>query len=253
MARSADSRRWAVALHRATSASPSLRDPSSAHVAERFRAAIVAVCGRGAARRCCTCCAAGRVAARRHRLRGLRRARALRPVVLAPGDARRELQLAAHRARRAACRARVVRAHHAWISPHLTCILATDDAVDRPVLSHQETRARQLYATGMPMKSVARKMTISEESAKQHLGRVREKYSRVGRAAPTKLELYYRAVEDGHLPHPRSHDPPPWRRRQDVPVLGFQFLTRVILFEGVRSCHDPYSGVSSAVGLANGA
>jgi len=89
---------------------------------------------------------------------------------------------------------------NAWISPHLAYIFATDDAADRPVLSQQETRALQLYATGMPMKSVARKMTISEETAKQYLGRVRVKYSRAGRAAPTKLELYYRAVEDGHVP-----------------------------------------------------
>jgi len=95
---------------------------------------------------------------------------------------------------------KAVAAGNAWISPHLAYIFATDDAADRPVLSQQETRALQLYATGMPMKSVARKMTISEETAKQYLGRVREKYSRAGRAAPTKLELYYRAVEDGHLP-----------------------------------------------------
>jgi DNA-binding NarL/FixJ family response regulator len=93
-----------------------------------------------------------------------------------------------------------VAAGKAWISPHLAYIFATDDAADRPVLSQQETRTLQLYATGMPMKSVARKMTISEETAKQYLGRVREKYARAGRAAPTKLELYYRAVEDGHLP-----------------------------------------------------
>jgi DNA-binding NarL/FixJ family response regulator len=89
---------------------------------------------------------------------------------------------------------------NAWISPHLAYIFATDDDADRPVLSQQETRTLQLYATGMPMKSVARKMTISEETAKQYLGRVREKYARAGRAAPTKLELYYRAVEDGHIP-----------------------------------------------------
>ncbi len=43
-----------------------------------------------------------------------------------------------------------------WISPRLAYIFATDDAPDRPVLSAQETRALQLYATGMPMKSVAR-------------------------------------------------------------------------------------------------
>lgn len=95
---------------------------------------------------------------------------------------------------------KAVAAGNAWISPYLAYIFATDDAADRPVLSQQETRVLQLYATGMLMKSVARKMTISEETAKQYLGRVREKYSRAGRAAPTKLELYYRAVEDGHLP-----------------------------------------------------
>jgi DNA-binding NarL/FixJ family response regulator len=90
-----------------------------------------------------------------------------------------------------------------WISPRLAYIFATDDAPDRPALSAQEMRALQLYATGMPMKTVARKMEISEQTAKQYVGRVRQKYARAGRAAPTKLELYYRAVEDGHLPpHP---------------------------------------------------
>jgi DNA-binding NarL/FixJ family response regulator len=95
---------------------------------------------------------------------------------------------------------RSVAAGRAWISPRLAYIFATDDAADRPALSPQEARALQLYATGMAMKSVARRMMISEETVKQYLGRVREKYARAGRAAPTKLELYYRAVEDGHLP-----------------------------------------------------
>jgi two-component system, NarL family, nitrate/nitrite response regulator NarL len=97
---------------------------------------------------------------------------------------------------------REVAAGRDWISPRLAYIFATDDAADSPTLSHQERRALQLYATGMPMKSVARKMTISDETVKQYLGRVREKYARAGRAASTKLELYHRAVEDGHLPPP---------------------------------------------------
>jgi DNA-binding NarL/FixJ family response regulator len=98
---------------------------------------------------------------------------------------------------------RAVAAGQDWISPRLAYIFATDDAADRPALSPQETRALRLYATGMPMKSVARRMALSEGTAKQYVGRVREKYARAGRAAPTKLELYYRAVEDGHLPpHP---------------------------------------------------
>jgi two-component system, NarL family, nitrate/nitrite response regulator NarL len=97
---------------------------------------------------------------------------------------------------------REVAAGRDWISPRLAYILATDDDVGRPTLSQQERRTLQLYATGLPMKSVARKMGISEETVKQYLGRVREKYALAGRAAPTKLELYYRAVEDGHLPPP---------------------------------------------------
>jgi DNA-binding NarL/FixJ family response regulator len=97
---------------------------------------------------------------------------------------------------------REVAAGRDWISPSLAYILATDDEASRPSLSNQETLALQLYATGLPMKSVARRMAISEETVKQYLGRVREKYALAGRAAPTKVELYYRAVEDGHLPPP---------------------------------------------------
>jgi two-component system nitrate/nitrite response regulator NarL len=90
-----------------------------------------------------------------------------------------------------------------WISPRLAYIFVSDDAEERPTLSHQERRVLQLYATGMPMKSVAKKMAISDETVKQYLRRVREKYALAGRASPTKMELYYRAVEDGHLPpHP---------------------------------------------------
>ena len=97
---------------------------------------------------------------------------------------------------------REVAAGRDWISARLAYIFATDDVADGPSLSHQERRTLELYATGMALKSVAKKMTISEETAKQYLGRVREKYASAGRAAPTKLELYYRAVEDGYLPPP---------------------------------------------------
>jgi two-component system, NarL family, nitrate/nitrite response regulator NarL len=96
---------------------------------------------------------------------------------------------------------REVAAGRDWITPSLAYILATDDA-DGPALSPQERRALQLYATGLPLKSVARKMAIGEATVRQYLRRAREKYALVGRAAPTKVELYYRAVEDGHLPPP---------------------------------------------------
>ena len=89
-----------------------------------------------------------------------------------------------------------------WVSPRLAYIFATDDALDRPMLSAQETRTLRLYAAGLPIKSVARRLGIAEETAKQYVRRVREKYSQANRAAPTKVDLYHRAVEDGHLPSP---------------------------------------------------
>jgi two-component system nitrate/nitrite response regulator NarL len=97
---------------------------------------------------------------------------------------------------------REVAAGRDWISAGLAHILATDNAPDRPALSQQERRALQLYATGLPMKSVAIKMAISEETVKQYLKRVRQKYALSGRDAQTKLALYHRAVEDGHLQPP---------------------------------------------------
>jgi len=89
-----------------------------------------------------------------------------------------------------------------WVSARLAYIFATDDALDRPALSAQETRTLRLYATGLPIKSVARRLGIGEETAKQYVRRVREKYAQANRAAPTKVDLYHRAVEDGHLPSP---------------------------------------------------
>jgi len=89
-----------------------------------------------------------------------------------------------------------------WISPRLAYIFATDSSADRPTLSQQERRVLELYATGLPIKSVARKMAIGEDTAKQYLRRVRQKYTLAGRDASTKLSLYHRAVEDGHLPPP---------------------------------------------------
>ncbi|EFC85408.1 LuxR family transcriptional regulator [Frankia sp. CcI49] len=86
-----------------------------------------------------------------------------------------------------------------WVSPQLAFMLLTDKAPDRPQLSPQELEALRLYATGMPLKTVARKMDVSPETAKQYIDRVRMKYRRAGRHADTKVDLYRLAVEDGHL------------------------------------------------------
>jgi DNA-binding NarL/FixJ family response regulator len=94
---------------------------------------------------------------------------------------------------------RAAAAGNGWVSPQLAFMLLTDEAPDRPSLSPQEMEALRLYATGMPLKTVARKMTVSPETAKQYIERVRVKYRKAGREADTKIDLYRRAVEDGFL------------------------------------------------------
>jgi DNA-binding NarL/FixJ family response regulator len=86
-----------------------------------------------------------------------------------------------------------------WVSPQLAFFLLTDDAPDRPALSPQEQQALQLYAVGHSLKAVARKMNVAPDTAKQYIDRVRRKYREAGRDATTKIDLYRRALEDGHL------------------------------------------------------
>ncbi|HRY10369.1 MAG TPA: response regulator transcription factor [Candidatus Nanopelagicales bacterium] len=68
-----------------------------------------------------------------------------------------------------------------------------------PDLSGQELRALQLYAQGLTLKAVARRMSVSQNTAKEYLDRVRAKYLATGRAARTKAELQAAAREDGLL------------------------------------------------------
>jgi DNA-binding NarL/FixJ family response regulator len=98
--------------------------------------------------------------------------------------------------------ARAIRAAAAgtgWISPQLAFLLLTDDAPDRPTLSAKEREALRLYAAGMPLKTVARRMNVATETAKQYIDRVRRKYREAGREAETKVDIYRRAIEDAHL------------------------------------------------------
>ncbi len=68
-----------------------------------------------------------------------------------------------------------------------------------PDLSGQELRALRLYAQGMPLKTVARTMAVSQHTAKEYLDRVRAKYASHGRVARTKAQLHAAAQEDGLL------------------------------------------------------
>lgn len=92
-----------------------------------------------------------------------------------------------------------------WTAPMLAQAMATDDAI-RPELSEQELLALRLYACGLKLDSVARRMGIASSTAKQYIDRVRRKYAAAGSDVRTRSELYSIAIEDGFI-NPRA-DPP---------------------------------------------
>jgi len=92
-----------------------------------------------------------------------------------------------------------IRAAHrgeSFISHELDLALnATESGT--PKLSAQERRVMALYAAGEPVKTVAFELSISEETAKSYLKRIREKYRAAGYDVGTKVALRKRAILDG--------------------------------------------------------
>ncbi|MBN9105728.1 MAG: response regulator transcription factor [Propionibacteriaceae bacterium] len=69
-------------------------------------------------------------------------------------------------------------------------------------LSPREAEVLGLYASGETAERVASLLYISRETVLDHIRRIRSKYAQASRAAPTKVDLYRRAVEDGVIaPH----------------------------------------------------
>jgi DNA-binding NarL/FixJ family response regulator len=89
-----------------------------------------------------------------------------------------------------------------WTTPELAAVLAGDDAPDRPSLSPQEHRALVLYASGLTLDSVARRMGVRPGTVREYLARVRTKYASTGRPVRTKTDLYREALRDGYLEPP---------------------------------------------------
>jgi DNA-binding CsgD family transcriptional regulator len=72
-----------------------------------------------------------------------------------------------------------------------------------PAVSPRQRDVLAAYASGndvLPV--VARRRGMDEETLKTHLRRLRAKYRSAGRPAPTRRDLYVRAIEDGLLPPP---------------------------------------------------
>ncbi len=77
-----------------------------------------------------------------------------------------------------------------------------DPGLGKVDLSPRQREVLALYASGEKTTRVARLTGISEGTVIDYVRRIRTKYAEVGRPAPTKTDLYMRAVEDGFLPIP---------------------------------------------------
>ncbi|MCU1476969.1 MAG: DNA-binding response regulator [Subtercola sp.] len=88
-----------------------------------------------------------------------------------------------------------------FISSELDLALSAQELGGAPKLSAQERRVMALYGGGEPVKQVAEQLSISEETAKSYLKRIREKYRVLGIDVGTKVALRRRAIQDGLLLH----------------------------------------------------
>jgi DNA-binding NarL/FixJ family response regulator len=86
-----------------------------------------------------------------------------------------------------------------YVSAELDLALNAGTVGGAPKLSAQERRVMALYGGGEPVKAVAFQLSISEETAKSYLKRIREKYRVAGIDVGTKVALRTRAIQDGIL------------------------------------------------------
>ncbi len=91
-----------------------------------------------------------------------------------------------------------------WLTQEWAAIVADTQWI-RPRLSPGERQALEMYAAGLLIPSIARRMEVSVETVKTELKRVRKKYADAGRPAPNRTELYIKAVEDGIFEPPEPH------------------------------------------------
>jgi DNA-binding NarL/FixJ family response regulator len=90
----------------------------------------------------------------------------------------------------------------ALMSTEWAAAIDADPELSDARLSPQEESVLALFATGLKTQAVAAALGIAVETVEDHVRRIRQTYARIGRAAPTKIDLYKRAIEDGFLPLP---------------------------------------------------
>ncbi|MBB3036585.1 DNA-binding CsgD family transcriptional regulator [Hoyosella altamirensis] len=67
----------------------------------------------------------------------------------------------------------------------------------RPSLSRREVEVLRTWFACDSKSQAGARLNVSVGTINTHLGRIRAKYSAVGRAAPTKASLVARALQDG--------------------------------------------------------
>ncbi len=92
----------------------------------------------------------------------------------------------------------------------LGAVLADPDPAPR--FTAREMEILRLGASGMSAKQIARRLTIREDTVRDHVNRIRNKYRAAGRNVETPVDLHYAALEDGVIPDPRDRLRPPANR-----------------------------------------
>jgi DNA-binding NarL/FixJ family response regulator len=84
-----------------------------------------------------------------------------------------------------------------YLPPLLSGTLATDSRPGRPKLSSREIAVLLEWFHSESREVVAKGLNLSVRTVDTYLDRVRVKYAKIGRAAPTKAALVARALQDG--------------------------------------------------------
>jgi DNA-binding NarL/FixJ family response regulator len=83
-----------------------------------------------------------------------------------------------------------------WISPTLSRALTYKESVTSQ-LSAQELKAVILYASGLKLDVVARRMDVAASTVKQYIDRSKSKFRAAGISVSTKTELYKLLRDEG--------------------------------------------------------
>ena len=84
-----------------------------------------------------------------------------------------------------------------YVPPALAGAISADDAADRPRLTDREREVLLAWFQCESKQLVAARCHLSPRTVEGYIDRVRVRYARAGRPAPTKAALVARALQDG--------------------------------------------------------